>query len=332
MAAMLTPQRLLELNHQQARLLAEQGGRARTRRLLERAQRDLEQRLVQAESLSGPGADSFTATQLRVTLEQVRNVLRPLKSGMRSTLLDQGKAAADQQTDATLRYMRAAERQFRGVSQPLQLREAGLLDRVHAGTESSVLNRIANDPDHPGRPGVLDRYGDAVIQRFEERLQLRFVAKQSWAQVRAALVTESPFLQGAPAHWAERVVRTETMAASNRANWETMREADVQLGDMLKILAATFDSRTASDSVAVHGQIRRPAEAFESWYGLYQHPPNRPNDREVVVPHRMSWPLPPELKWRSDGEVASRWQAEGRKGSPPRRPKMTTVPLAKIGK
>jgi hypothetical protein len=123
-----------------------------------------------------------------------------------------------------------------------------------------------------------------------------------------------------------------SMGVANRANWETVREADAQLGDMLKILSATFDERTAADSYAVHGQIRRPEEAFQSWFGLYQHPPNRPNDREVVVPHRMSWPIPPYLAWKSDADVAKRWQNDGRKGRPPPRPKMTTVPLDQIGK
>lgn len=87
-----------------------------------------------------------------------------------------------------------------------------------------------------------------------------------------------------------------------------------------------------SDSYAVHGQIRKPEEAFQSWFGFYQHPPNRPNDREVVVPHRMSWPIPPYLAWKTDAQVIARWHYDGRKGHPPPRPKMTTVPLEQFGK
>jgi hypothetical protein len=52
------------------------------------------------------------------------------------------------------------------------------------------------------------------------------------------------------------------------------------------------------------------------------------NDREVVVPHRIHWPVPATLKPRGDGEVAARWSAEGRKGSPPARPLMSTVDMA----
>jgi hypothetical protein len=101
---------------------------------------------------------------------------------------------------------------------------------------------------------------------------------------------------------------------------------------MVKILAATFDHRTSADSYAVHGQIRRPEEFFDTWTGQVMHPPARPNDREVVVPHRVSWPIPDELKPKSDAEIAARWSAEGRKGSPPPRPRISTVPLDSFGK
>ena len=126
-----------------------------------------------------------------------------------------------------------------------------------------------------------------------------------------------------------------TMGAYNRAGWEAIRSADEDLNDMVKILAATFDDRTGSDSFAIHGQIRRPEQAFEWWDGLYQHPPNRPNDRETVVPHRISWPIPAFLKWKTSEEVRRRWDAEHgpkSKAELPDRPEMTTVPLSQFGR
>lgn len=123
-----------------------------------------------------------------------------------------------------------------------------------------------------------------------------------------------------------------TMAALNRSSWEGIRAADDELGDMVKILCATIDGRTGWDSLQVHGQIRRPDEAFEWNGGFYQNPPNRPNDREVVVPHRISWPIPDELHPRSDAEVVAAWQRDRRKGSPPARAERSTVPLDLFGK
>lgn len=122
------------------------------------------------------------------------------------------------------------------------------------------------------------------------------------------------------------------MGAFNRAGWEGTKEANRQLGDVVKVLSETFDERTGADSFAVHGQIRRNEEPFDSWYGQMMHPPARPNDRAVVTPHRKSWPIPEYLKPRTDGDVLARWRLEGRKGAPPPRPRQTTVPYSSFGR
>lgn len=326
-AVAVDPLQILKLTRQQALRLSTDVGRGKLRAVLERAQADLNQRLVQVEGLAGAGKDSFTARQMRLALRQVEDVLVQTNVGVRGIVVDQGKVAADQATTGLLEYMNAAERKFRGVAQPLPLDEAMMFDRARTGVEASILQRLVANPSDPARLGILQRYGVTTIQHFEEQLQQGVLQGTPWAELRNNLTAQSPFLQQAPAHWAERIVRTETMGAFNRAGWESTRTADAVLGDMVKILSATFDDRTGWDSYQVHGQIRRPQEAFE-WGGRkFQHPPNRPNDREVVVPHRLSWPLPAELKWRSDSEVADRWKAEGRKGLPPPRPTMSTVPL-----
>lgn len=330
--AKANPASTLRANREAANRLAEGAGVSKTRKLLKRAQRDLERRLRESEGLANAdGSEAFTITQMRVTLAQVKHVMRGLKPDLRDAVVDQAGVAAGESAASTLRYLNRAERAYSGVNQKLQLDEARLLDNAVARTESSVLRRVLSDPDHPGQPGVIDRYGERVVSRFEEALQLRYVARQPWEDVKQSLTAESEFLQGAPSYWAERIVRTEVMHANNRASLETIRGADDELGDMLKILSCVFDGRTGADSYAVHGQIRRPDEAFQSWFGDFQHPPDRPNDRAVVVPHRMSWPLPGALAPRGEGEIASAWAREGRKGSPPGRPLMSTVPLAKIG-
>jgi hypothetical protein len=316
-------------------------GTAQTRRLLEDSERDLMRRLREVEGLSGPGKNTFSAAQLRTALVQVRDVIKVTNKGLKATILARGKDAAEQSAEHTVEYLSTADRAFRGVgTTPLALKESLMLERSAQGVESSILRRLASSGEaiegaaevpSPAKLGILQRYGVNTVGVFEKELQKGLIARKSWAEMRADLTAQSPFLQGAPAHWAARIVRTEVMGAYNRASWESIREADDQLGDMTKILSATFDERTGSDSFAVHGQIRRPEEAFEWWDGLYQHPPNRPNDREVVVPHRVSWVIPPTLTWRTPAEIMKRWQLERRKGAPPPRPKMTTVPIKDFG-
>jgi len=325
----MTPEEILRESRRRTQRAAEEVGAARVRKILLRAKRDLDRRIQEAEGLGGPGADSFTAVRARAVLRQVQLVLAGLKPELRDLLVTQAGERAEPSAKDVIAYLRAADRKFRGTAAPLAIDEALVLDKAKRGAESTVLRRILSDPKDPRRPGVLDRYGAATIGNFEETLQQRVLAQKPWAEVRDGLVKASPFLQGAPAHWAERIVRTESMSASNASAQTAIEEASEQLGGMLKILSATFDSRTAADSYATHGQIRRPEEAFDTWYGPMMHPPDRSNDRGIVVPHRLSWPLPKSLFPRSDAEVLAAWRRDGRKGSPPPRPRLSTVSLTR---
>lgn len=335
-----TPRDVLAKNRLDAQKLVQRVGTVKTRKVMEAAERDLVARLRTA--VSGPGDKSFTAVQLQATLKQVRAVLKDVNGGLKKVMVEGSSDVADKASEGVVEYLTKADDMFRGVgSQPLAIHEASMLDNARSGAQSSLLRRLASSGEpvegadekpHPAKIGVLDRYGMNVIGHFEDTLQRGLISRKPWDAIRGDLIEKSPFLQQAPASWAERIVRTEMMGAYNRAGWEGMREADEQLGDMIKILSATFDNRTAADSYAVHGQIRRVDEAFETWYGLMQHPPARPNDREIVVPHRISWVIPPYLQPKNRGEVAARWHLEKRKGAMPGIPLMTTVPLSQFGK
>lgn len=323
------PLETLNQSRQDALTLASRKGVAETVKMLERAQRELDARLARVTG-GGAGDDSFSAAQLRNALVQIRVVLRDIRPAMKEQVLTAGELASSKAAEDAVAYMQQAQRRYYGVAAKIPFKEATLFDRAVTGTRASILQRLEDDPKRG--PGILSRYGDSVVERFEKRLQQRFIQGKPWAEVRADLIADSPFLKEAPAYWAERIVRTEIMGAHNTANHQAIEAVNDEVaGVMLKILAATFDDRTASDSYAVHGQIRRPSEPFDDWYHSYMHPPNRPNDREVVVPHSIEWPIPPELEPKSDAEVAARWSMEKRKGSPPPRPRRSTVPLERIG-
>lgn len=335
---MATPREILAANRAEALKLVDVIGRARARAVLEAAERELVVRL----GLVRPGPGTFTYEQMKSALMQVRHVLVNVRGGMTEALVDVAGTAAEKATEGTVDYLGRLDRSFRGLgTQPLALNEAAMFEQARVGARSSILRRLASSGtgapgapagQHPAKLGILDRYGMNVVGDFEQQLQVGLLTRKPWADVRTDIVSKSPFLQQKPGFWAERIVRTELMGAYNRAGWEANREADDQLGDMVKILSATFDDRTGSDSFAVHGQVRLPDEAFESWFGLYQHPPNRPNDREIVVPHRISWPIPKYLRPKTDAEVSARWVKEKRKGAPPPRPQITTVAFSRFGR
>lgn len=325
---------VLSKNKRDAISLVSGLGVRKTRALLETAARDLQKRIDQR--VRAQTGEPFTLTQLRTTLAQVRETIRELSDGVTGVILDTSHTAAEHAVEHTVDYLKRADKAYRGLGeQPLALREAAMLEESIQGTRSSVLHRLAADPgddDHPARPGILQRYGLNTIDYFEKTLQRGLIARKTWGQMEKDITEQSPFLQQAPAFWARRIVATEIMGAYSRSTWESIREADQDLGDMVKIASSVFDERTSADSYALHGAIRRPEEAFETWYGPMLHPPDRPLDRGILVPHRVSWPIPPYLVWRDAADILKAWRRDGRKGSPPPRPLMTTVPLNQFGR
>ena len=322
-----TPERILQINRQRSAALVEKHGVAPTRKLLEKAAKDLERRILAKQALLTDPEDSFSYVQLRVLLHHVREVLRPLQSGMKTVLTSNAKTIAEASASGALQYLKAAEKKFTGINKPLATPEAMILDASVDAARGSLLRRIASDPDHPGQPGVLARYSAGVLSDFEKTLQLRVLAQTPWGNVRDKLVEQSPFLQGKPAHWAERIARNECMFVANVANHTAIEQAAEQFDDMVKILFCPMDSRTGSDSIAVHGQVRRISQPFDTWFGPRMNPPDRPNDRATVLPARLSWSIPPSLKPLPDSAVLARWRLEGRKGAPPPRPLLSTVDL-----
>jgi len=335
------------INRTQAFALADRVGKREVQRMMKAAADELRERI--ATSVRTSSTTPTSIAEMRRTLDQLDDVMKALARNIGKTTVGMANEAAEVAASNVYDVMETANRFYMG--RPLGLREASVLSRAVSGTNASVLRRLAateaQTPEVMESPdvameevaprmmqegGVLSRYSIETIGVFEDTLRNGMITGKPWGDVRQELIDNSPFLKGAPKSWAERIVRTETMTAYNRAGWETIREADDELGDMVKILSATFDNRTGWDSYQVHGQIRRPDEAFQWAGGFYQHPANRPNDREVVLPHRIAWPISEELTWRSDAEVVAAWQRDRRKGAPPPRPKMTTVDLKRFGR
>lgn len=320
---------VLEANKRAAARLVDDAGVARTQAILKRSAADLEKRL--AAIPPALGEDTYTVVQMRAALAQVRHVLvETTIPGLEGVVLRQAEEAARVSAQQTVDYLRVADQAFRGVGeQPLALDAAAMLEQGVRGAKASVLRRLAEGSSPKAKKakvGILSRYGIETVKNFEQTLQVGLIAKKSQRQMVEDITAESPFLQGAPKYWAHRIVRTETMNAHNSAANHSIVQASKTLTGMLKIISETFDDRTGEDSFATHGMIRRPDEQFDSWYGPFDCPPDRPNDRGIVVPHRIRWPIPEYLEPKTDDEIAEAWAAAKRKGEPPERPVISTVP------
>lgn len=189
-----------------------------------------------------------------------------------------------------------------GVLRPLALTEALALQRP-------LLARHATSVDRYGQHmiGVITRELQGGIARgasYHEMVE-RLTGLRGPRGLVSLLATENPdgtvtrlvneripeglFVRHRG--WAERIVRTEMAHASNAGALDEMRAEKAQrYPDLMKRAIVTFDRRTADDSHVMHGQTRALGEEFVDGKGRRgQHPPLRPNDREVVIPWRGAW-------------------------------------------
>jgi hypothetical protein len=146
------------------------------------------------------------------------------------------------------------------------------------------------------------------------------IGSQTWRGLRASfekltdprhLVSLSGELMDQQAWRIERLVRTETSYAYNLAQAAALKAFPTEPGSMLwgrwtervdDLSGKPLDKRVAEDSLVLHGQVARPGGVFtmpadsrvssrlagKSW----AHPPNRPNDRSVLLPWQRHWGVP----------------------------------------
>lgn len=286
----------------------------------------------QIEQLYLNVGESFSLASMNAIAAQIQDTVNNLTDSMQDQLEDDTADTADAAAGDVIDELQDADETYRGLGEfaGLPIDEAMVFDRAKSGANASLLRRLSDDPETG--PGILSRYSMNTIGDFEDILQMGLLTGASNGDVVDDLMDASPFLQGNPAFWAERIARTESMNAYNHASWESVRSVEDQTDeDMLKIIIEIDDDRTAWDSYAVHGQVRRTDEPFEwiSYKGVaeyYMYPPNRPNDRATVVAWNPAWgPIPEEMRPYDDEMYISAWYEVYKKRSPPRRPQMTTL-------
>lgn len=202
----------------------------------------------------------------------------------------------------TVSLARTFEARHRGITLPIPLGSVQMQDATVRGVGASLLQR---------HRASFARYGKATVADFERVLRGAQLEGLTHHQTVSRLVeagklgghTARTLHENEPGHfpeptsyvkrryWAERIVRTETAHALGAAALQAMNVSrQTEFPDLKKKILATFDNRTAPDSVAVHGQVRKLEEYFMDGAGrTYLHPPGRPNDREVVIPWRDHW-------------------------------------------
>ena len=235
--------------------------------------------------------DKFQAQQLRGVLAQVESAIVVLQKEIEGSITKAAFDAALQGVEHTVAEIMVFEKEFRGAVQEVRI------DQVLVAESTRALKLLQYQSS-------IDRYGRDLIDRMNRILVDAVIIEKPYAEVVRQIAGSAGFM-AREAYRSERIVRTELHSVYDLTRWEGLKTIQKEvIPDLKKISIDPLDHRTALDSIAVKGQIRKITEPFQ-FKGTVTDPrdgephyvevkpfmnhPNRPNDRGVTAPYRKSW-------------------------------------------
>lgn len=257
-------QRVRRLEEAQARDMLKAYGEVR---------RDLRDRLDRLP----PG--TFTAQHLRGTLAQVEAGLREMHKRLGDQLEGGALELSLHGLNDLMGEIRVFDKEFTGAVTPINL-NAGLIAR---DVSQLLVTKYKTN---------LDDYGSDLLARISNGL---FAA--TTGELNAGEVARRVGLTFQAEEWKlTRIVRTELHGIYNTGKLRGMGEIQKEdLPDLQKTLMHPMDGRTGKDSVyvATLGLVVDLDKPFKYEWDKkereYMAPPDRPNDRSVMVPYRSAW-------------------------------------------
>jgi hypothetical protein len=135
------------------------------------------------------------------------------------------------------------------------------------------------------------RYGAEAVAGIENAMAKSVLLGTPWTEARESVMGLVREQVGGRQWMVDRIVRTEISSVHSAVTMAALLEEDEPDDPMLKKLVALWDKVTGLDSKLLHGQTRRVQELFTDVVRgkQFDAPPNRPNDREIVIGWRSSW-------------------------------------------
>jgi hypothetical protein len=228
---------------------------------------------------------TFTAQQQTATLVQVEAAIEKMQSILQGEMRSSSEIIAGTGVDQFLTEYNKWDSKFSGAAVPIDLDVA----RIAADSSNFLFNK---------HEASLDAYSSDLRSGFASMLSNAVVANASAGQV-----VQRSGLMFMDQEWKlTRLVRTELHSAYNLGKINGMIEArDEFVSDLKKTLFHPLDARTGKDSkrLIAHNLITDIDKEFVD-HSLatkndphkvvrYMAPPNRPNDRSILIPFRQEW-------------------------------------------
>lgn len=230
-----------------------------------------------------PG-DTFTAQHLRLTLLQVDRALRVMNSTLHTNILTGARVMTKKGVEHLEAEIRKFSSHFKGAETEINLDAA----KISTHAENILINRYQasiNAYDAEMRKQISNGLTQAVIQEKPFSQVIRDMGK---------------FFTGE--EWKlNQIVRTEMHSIYGQAKITGMKEAKKELPRLMKALYHRMDSRTGNDSIQLAAenpiipidkpfkQTYKASPKSKTQYYEFMAPPNRPNDRAILIPFSEDW-------------------------------------------
>jgi hypothetical protein len=308
--------RALEAHLQQLEHLIRTRGIRGVRAIYEDARKELQDRLLALKNRP-LGSESL---ELRAMQAQVNAVLSILGRDLHKHLRDVSKTAATLGAQHGLREYKMFAKRFGALVPVMSLDRASVFHGMVAGVDQSLLRRHS---------AVSASWAASTIAAIERVMANAVMTGKPLHQTVQEVAGRTGVL--ANEKWkAERIVRTESQYSHGAVKQQTMEQIKQDTGEVLmKRLIEHIDDRTGDDSFIIHGQTVPVNQPFTwkrkvrgSWVTeSFMHPPNRPNDRSVVIPWDPKWVASGTEKELSLAELATarptRWRSKAGVQIPP---------------
>lgn len=224
-------------------------------------------------------ANTFTAQQMRGVLAQVDGAIAAMNESLKGNIGVGAEKMALKGVEDLLSEIKKFSSAFGTPITPINLNAA----LVAQDTANFKINQY---------DASLDAYSEGLRSQITNSITNAAIEQIPMNELTSRM---SKFFIGE--EWKlTQIARTELHGIYNLGKMNGMAETqDQYLPDLKKTLIHPMDSRTGADSkfVAAKNLIVDIDQPFEyTWKGtrrIYMAPPDRPNDRSILVPYMESW-------------------------------------------
>lgn len=225
---------------------------------------------------------TFSAQKMQGTLYQIDIAIRELSRNLRQDFSDSAEQASLLGIENLIRELNKFNKVFSGAVIPINVNAAA----IASDTRNFLFNQYESS---------VNAYSETLRARMARGLTEAVVAQDNINDVMSKI--GKTFLGE---EWKlQQIVRTELHSVYNQGKIKGMTElwkdGSGDIPDLMKTLFHPMDARTGEDSKRLSQNnpivpVDEPFVEYSTGKRLeYMAPPNRPNDRAILIPYRKVW-------------------------------------------